>query len=75
MRHTHTDLAKTVIRVILFETCTPVLPENVVLCGDRAVGYVCDCQGKVQHCASSSETKLPWKYAKENYHLGSQLKQ
>lgn len=32
MRHTHTDLAKTVIRVILFETCSSTLLDNTVLC-------------------------------------------
>lgn len=49
MRHTHTDLAKTVIRVILFEPCTSKLPDNTVLCRDGVVGYVCDCQVKAKH--------------------------
>jgi hypothetical protein len=42
MRQTHINLAKTVIRVILFEPHTLELPANALLCGDGGVGYDCD---------------------------------
>lgn len=69
MRHTHTDLAKTVIRVILFEPCSSTLLDSTVLCAMELLVMSVIVKERQNILFSSS-----WKDGKGNYHPGSQLK-